>query len=400
MHPGIELTLAEYLAKRGSTLVGTLYPVLDPQARSFANNLAKALFRDHYSWGESVRRAREAAKFDDSLFYRAAYCYFGIPWQMSPLFSARKHLSILVPAYLRQVYELVKPSKVYSSLIDLEFVPPAQLKGAVDRLDEAAATDDGFLFIAALPSVHVAELLKNKDWVVLGPMVASQGDVRFIATDPIEDFRQATVWHHQDIVIKGRDLTASAFLEVLLHKWGIRISESQWKTIPTDCAPVIREGLAKFGLMVAREDLPINESGTSTTEPFIGHSLFEVDTELAKFYDGEPIPRILWVTKRACTTGWRRFYIVEFFKRLSERISDENRNSDLAVLGSTIPSKVRLYRVGDKDDYKIEINQAKRTLSKFLRDWAELDPDPQKPRQKIADGNWYDWSATEDKQQE
>lgn len=111
MHPDVDQTLGEYLAKQDSTLVGTLYPILDHQARTFANKLTQALFGDFLSWGQSVRKAREATWDDGSLFYRAAYCYFGVPWRMSPLFDARKKLHILVPGYLESIYELVQPKK-------------------------------------------------------------------------------------------------------------------------------------------------------------------------------------------------------------------------------------------------------------------------------------------------
>jgi hypothetical protein len=344
------------------------------------------LFRDFLSWGQAVRTAREAAKEDGSLFYRAAYCYFGVPWRMSPLFDVRKNLHIMVPTYLKSTYELVKPEKVYSSVLLTEFVPPLELEKAIDKLKRN--TED--IWIAALPSVFTAELLQTSDeWVVLGPMVASDGDIRIVAVEEGVKFDEQTVWIGKTIVFKGPRLTASAFLEVLLHKRGVETKRGQWKTVPTDCAPIICERLADFGLVVAREDL-------ATGEVFPGRSSLCVDTELAREYAGELIPRILWVTRKAHLADWRRYYIVEFFKRLSERITDENEVHILRVPNSDVASTVRLYRVGDKK-YLGEVDRAKQTLCKFLEDWAALDE--RKQRRPITEEDWYDWSEPEDKSQ-
>lgn len=221
-------------------------------------------------------------------------------------------------------------------------------------------------------------------------MVASDGDIRIVASEEGVTFEEQTVWLGKTIVFKGPRLTASAFLEVLLHKWGVKTEPSQWKTVPTDCAPIICQGLADFGLVVAREDLAIGEV-------FPGRSSLSVDTELAKeAYAGERIPRILWVTKKAYLEDWRRYYIVEFFKRLSERITDENEVHQLAIAESEVASTVQLYRVGDKK-YQGEVDRAKQTLCKFLEDWAALDE--QKQRHPITEQDWYDWSEPEDKSQ-
>jgi len=378
MHPAVDETLAEYLAKQDSTLVGTLYPILDDQARTFANKLAESLFRDFLSWGQAVRTAREVAKEDDSLFYRAAYCYFGVPWRMSPLFDVRKSLHVLVPTYLASIYELVKPEKVYSSILLTEFVPPVDLEKTVDDLKQE--TED--IWIAALPSVFTAELLQTSDeWVVLGPMVASDGDIRIVAVEKGAKFNGQSVWLGKEIVYKGPRLTASAFLEVLLHKRGVETKPNQWKTVPNDCAPIICEELADFGLVVAREDLAIGEA-------FPGGSSLCVDTELSKEYGGELIPRILWVTKKACLRDWRRYYIVEFFKRLGERITDENQVHELRIPKSNVTSRVKLYRIGK--EYQGEVDRARQTLCKFLEDWAALDK--RKQRRAITEEDWYDWS--------
>jgi hypothetical protein len=390
MHPNIDETLGEYLAKRGSTLVGTLYPILDDQARLFANELSKALFLNHFSWGEAVRWAREAAKMDNSVFYRAAYCYFGIPWQTSPVFGARMDLHIRVPTYLKSVYELVAPDRVYSSIVRLEFVPSTNL--TIERFLEENNPEEGnpCSVIAALPSVFVAELFqRSNDYIVLGPMVASVGDVRIVATDVNVDFTQPVTWLGKRVVFKGAHLTASAFLEVLLNKWQIPMSQDQRKTIPTDCAAVIGEGLADIGLVVAREDLSSDEGFPGNSDPF------SVDTALANFYDGVPIPRILWVTRRDCMNDWRRYYIEEFFKRLNERISLEKQVQTENFPASGLdgkPSEVRLYRIDDK----AERLRAKEALTRFLKDWAELD---EKKRKPIPEEGFYDWPEPEKKPQ-
>jgi hypothetical protein len=386
MHPNVDETLGEYLAKRGSTLVGTLYPILDDQARLFANNLSTALFLNHFSWGEAVRWAREASKMDNSFFYRAAYCYFGIPWQTSPVFGARMDLHIRVPTYLKSVYELVAPDRVYSSIVHLEFVPSTNL--TIERFLKENSPEGGnpSSVIAALPSVFVAELFqRSNDYIVLGPMVASVGDVRIVAKDVNVDFTQPVTWLGKRVVFKGAHLTASAFLEVLLNKWQIPMSKDQRKTIPTDCAAVISEGLADIGLVVAREDLSTDEGFPGNSDPL------SVDTALANFYDGVPIPRILWVTRRDCMNDWRRYYIEEFFKRLNERIGLEKKiqteNFPTSGLGGK-PSEVRLYRIDDK----AERLQAKEALTRFLKDWAELDKEKRKP---IPEGGFYDWPESE-----
>jgi hypothetical protein len=88
---------------------------------------------------------------------------------------------------------------------------------------------------------------------------------------------------------------------------------------------------------------------------------------------------------------WRRYYIEEFFKRLNERIGLEKKiqteNFPTSGLGGK-PSEVRLYRIDDK----AERLQAKEALTRFLKDWAELDKEKRKP---IPEGGFYDWPESE-----
>jgi hypothetical protein len=261
---------------------------------------------------------------------------------------------------------------VFSTVIKERFVKPAELAAALKE-ERAAAKKANALFLAALPSVFVNDLLaRNRgNWKVLGPLVSSMDDVFLVARNnsKLALSRKGLLEEPKVLsgLYKGSNLTASAFMQVLFGKWKIPPGRVRWQILETDCAPAISAGLGDVGLVVAREDLQENQ------DYFRDKRLVAADTILAKeFYGGNPIPRILWVTNADSLSGnnskkeWE-IYFVEFFTRMSEKMG-RIQQPHIRNYRSGVKSKLWLYPL-DKEQLTA---QARQTLFEFLGDWTRL----------------------------